>query len=233
MEAITFAWERIKADPATILATIGCGLLLMWTSSWAANAIANMVTFAGSFTRHHGAAAGAPPFDAFAPLQFALTGLAQLVSTVVYSFFYVGITRFALNVARGNAYAFNDLFDVGGAFVPALIANVLYGIAVALGTIFLVVPGVILALGLSFAVPLIVDRKLGAIEALNASWKLTEGHKLNIFVLWAICFAISIAGACACGVGLLVSMPVVIIAMNYVYLRLTRQQVASPVQSAF
>ena len=130
MEAISFAWERIKADPATILATIGCGLLLMWISTWAASAMVNMVKFAGSFT--HRGAPGAPFFDGFAPLQFAVAGLAQLVNTVVYSFFYTGITRFTLKVARGNTYAFNDLFDVGGAFVPVLIANLLAGIAVGL-----------------------------------------------------------------------------------------------------
>jgi len=167
----------------------------------------------------------------FTPVRLAVSGLVQLLNAAVYSYFYTGITRFSLKVARGVPYAFTDLFDVGTDFVAVMIANVLSGIAIALGTVFLIVPGVIAAIGLSFAVPLIVDRKLGAIEALTASWQLTNGHKLNISMLWAICLVITVAGACPCGLGLLIAVPLVTVAASYVYLRLTGQPVAEPARA--
>lgn len=37
------------------------------------------------------------------------------------------------------------------------------------------VPGIILALGWSFAVPLVVDRDLAPIDALKESWRITTG----------------------------------------------------------
>jgi uncharacterized membrane protein len=74
--------------------------------------------------------------------------------------------------------------------------------------------------------PLIVDRNLGPIEALQESWRITDGHKMNLFVFGLIAFALLLAGACACGIGVFFVMPIIYIAQMYIYLKLTGQPVA-------
>jgi uncharacterized membrane protein len=155
----------------------------------------------------------------------------MIINIVVSSFVMAGIMSFSLKVAKGVPYAFGDLFSGAPFFVSVFVANLVSSIAISIGMIFLIVPGVILALGLCMAIPLIVDRGLGPIDALSESWKLTDGHKTNLFIFGLIAFGLSIAGACACGVGLFLVIPLLYIALMYIYLKLTGQPVAVIMQS--
>ena len=68
-----------------------------------------------------------------------------------------------------------------------------------------------------------MDRNLGPIDALEESWRLTDGHKGNIFVFRLLVVALFCAGLCACCVGILLVMPLVHIGTMYIYLRLSGQ----------
>ena len=203
-DAITFAWERIKADPGTILATIIVGLIIVGvvsaTINFAAQLIVGLTAAATSVAVGAGSHRHAPQAIDFmaAPLALALMGVGQLVSLIVSTFFTAGIMNFSLKVARGAPYAFGDIFGGAPFFLSLLAANFIMALGIIAGSICLIVPGVILALGLSMSMPLIVDRGLGPIEALKTSWQLTDGNKGNIFIFWLIGFGLSIAGVCAC-----------------------------------
>jgi uncharacterized membrane protein len=227
-DALTFAWEKIKADPGTILATIVVGFVLMFivefVTSFAAQLVVGVAGSAASMASRH-----ADPMvgiGVFGPLYYTALSVGQLINVIVSSFFIAGIYRFSLKVARGEAYAFNDLLSGMPVFLPVLVANVITGIAVAIGFVFLVVPGVIIALGLSMTLPLIVDKRLGPIDALSESWKLTTGNKGTLFIFGLLAIALIVAGACACFVGILLVLPILYIAHAYIYLRLSGQPVA-------
>jgi len=98
---------------------------------------------------------------------------------------------------------------VGGKFAVAIV--------VLLGLILLVVPGIVAAVALIFVPYLIVDKKLGPIDAIKESWRITKGHKWQLFLLMLVLGLINIAGALALLVGLLVSIPVSMLAMVHVY----------------
>jgi uncharacterized membrane protein len=67
----------------------------------------------------------------------------------------------------------------------------------------------------------IVDQKLGGIDALKKAWELTNGHKLSIFVFYLLSILVIIAGEIACGIGvLLVSFPVIVMGTAHMYLTL-------------
>jgi uncharacterized membrane protein len=221
---VTFAWERIKADPGTILATIIVGVILSWVVGGATRIMAGLVAGIGIATtsRHIGSG-----FNTLGPLYVGVSGLGWIVNFVVSSFIIAGIASFSLKVARGAPYTFADLFSGAPYFVPVLIANLIVLVGVSIGLSLLVVPGVILALGLSMAVPIIIERGLGPIEALTESWKLTDGHKTNLFVFMLISVGLVIAGFCACLVGVFLVMPLLSIAHMYIYLKLTGQPVAA------
>ncbi len=221
---MTFAWERVKADPGTILATIIVGAIAMWVVGLVTRFMANVVAGIG-------AAAGSShigsPFDMWSPLHVGMTGLGSIISFLVSSFIVAGIMNFSLKVARGAPYSFGDLFSGAPFFASVLTANFIIAIAVAMGFVLFIVPGAILALGLSMTIPLIIDRNLGPIEALTESWKLTDGHKTNLFVFGLIAVGLLIGGICACFVGILLVMPILYIAHMYIYLKLTGQPVAA------
>ena len=60
-------------------------------------------------------------------------------------------------------------------------AGILTAFAVMLGCLALVIPGLMLAFGLTLATPLIIERGVGPVDALRMSWSMTNGHKLTIF----------------------------------------------------
>jgi len=220
---VTFAWERVKADPGTILATVIVGMVLIWVVGFVMSFIAHVVSSVG-VTATHRSSSGLP-FDLM-PLSIGMASLSWAIDLVVTSFVMAGIMSFALKVAKGLPYTFADLFSGAPFFVSVLVANLISGLAISIGLVFLIVPGVILMIGLSMTLPLIVDRGIGPIDALTESWRLTDGNRANIFIFGLIAFGLVVAGACACGLGIFLVIPLLYIAHMYVYLKLTNQPVA-------
>ena len=79
----------------------------------------------------------------------------------------------------------SNMFKIGfGNWFRNVWAMLLYGVVVFIGFIFLIVPGVVIAIGCSLAPYLIVDNpELSAAETLKLSWKMMKGHKWQFFVL--------------------------------------------------
>lgn len=96
------------------------------------------------------------------------------------------------------------------------------------GIVLLVIPGIIAAIGFLFTPYLIVDRKLWPIEAMKESWRITKGHKWQLFLLMLVLGLINIIGALALFVGLLVSIPVSMLAVVHVYRALEKQSPPMP-----
>lgn len=152
-----------------------------------------------------------------------LNGLVQATSSVVNlcvgSYIAGGIVSFALKVARGQPVEFGDVFSGGKYFGRMFVAALCAFIAVLLGCCLLLVPGLIVALGISQYSYLVVDQNLGGIDALKKSWEMTNGHRMNLFVFGLLAFLVVLAGYIACIIGaLLVSVPVLTIAAAYIYL---------------
>lgn len=157
-------------------------------------------------------------------LGVSLTG--SLVGVMVQMLFQGGLYKIWLTAGRGGSPSFGDLFTNMGKVFPILGVMFLTGIVIGLGYVFLVVPGVILACGLGFAPYFVVDKNMGPIEAMSASWKAADGHKANIFLAGIMCVGIAIVGCIACYVGLFVAIPLCYLAHVIIYLRLTGQDPA-------
>ncbi len=109
--------------------------------------------------------------------------VSSLASLVVSIFVGLGLTTFSLR-AHDNIQGVQiaDLWNPGP-FWRFLGAHILTAIAIALGFLALIVPGIILALGLAFVPYLVVERGLGPIDAIKESWRITKGHKWQLFLL--------------------------------------------------
>lgn len=132
----------------------------------------------------------------------------SLASWAVSVFLTLGLIRLLLNAVRGTGPQIADLFAGGRHLVPGMVASILVGLGVLLGCALFLVPGVILGLGWMYTQVLIVDRELGPVEAMQESWRLTRGEKGGLFLWSLVCLGTCLAGFMACGVGLLVAVPV-------------------------
>jgi uncharacterized membrane protein len=133
-----------------------------------------------------------------------------------------------LRTARGEKVTIGQFFGGGRFLGKMIVGQICLGIALTIGFILCIVPGYIVMLGTIFWGFFVVDRNMGGLDALKASWELTKGHKLNVFVLVILEGLVIIAGYLACGIGFFVAAPVCAVANAYVYMKLNGQQPQLP-----
>lgn len=96
-------------------------------------------------------------------------------------------------------------------------ATLLSFIIILLGLVLLIVPGIIFSLKYFFVPYLVIDRKLSARAALKESARITEGHKWNLFLFSLVLIGVNALGLLCFVFGLLISIPVSMLAMVHVY----------------
>jgi hypothetical protein len=94
-------------------------------------------------------------------------------------------------------------------------------LAIAIGFLLLIIPGIIVALGLSYATYFVADAGLGPIEALKASWAATNGSKGKLFLFGIVAFFIALAGVIACCIGIIPAVTLTMLAQAMIYVRLS------------
>jgi uncharacterized membrane protein len=197
-DAISYGWSSFKAQPGPLIG--------VFVVAWLVNVV---VGVASSLIQDP------------AVLYYAL----QVVGLLVGTLLFMGITRVVLKVTRGERPEVGDLFitEHYGAF---LLASLLFYVMFAVGLVFLIVPGIAVAVIFGFYGFAVIDRGDGITEALNCSVEITKGHRWTILVLGLAAFGINLLGALLCGVGLLVTYPVTMIAWAYAYKTLSGEPVA-------
>ena len=109
----------------------------------------------------------------------------NLLGWVLYGPISVGLCIFTLNLARNKESAkFTDLFSGFKLILKALIITLLFNIAMFLGYMLFIIPGVIAGLMFSQAYYVLTENpELSAIECLKRSASMMKGHKMELFVL--------------------------------------------------
>lgn len=79
------------------------------------------------------------------------------------------------------------------------------------------IPATYLSVCWKFTLPLIVDKQVGFITAIKLSWKMVNKHWFQVFGVIILIGLLNVAGALACCVGLLFTMPVGFAALMYAY----------------
>jgi uncharacterized membrane protein len=91
-----------------------------------------------------------------------------------------------------------------------IIGSIVAGVAIVIGFIFLIIPGIYIAIRLQYFTYCVLEQEEpDCIKALNESWQMTEGQVLDLFALGCLAFCIVILGLIALVVGLIVAIPVV------------------------
>jgi hypothetical protein len=129
-----------------------------------------------------------------------------------------GFYYFYLRKVRGEPATIGDLFaGFSRAFVQLLLAGLVVTILVGLGLVCLILPGIYLAVGYSFAYLRATDRQIAFWDAMEASRKTVTHHWWSVFGLILLGIPFAILGLVCLGVGILVAMPLIMGAIAYAY----------------
>jgi len=119
-----------------------------------------------------------------------LLGVGSIVS-VLLQFALIAAVTFAVYAAlRGEKASFGATLGQGLKHaVPVIAVSMISGIAIFVGLLLLIVPGVIAVIMLSVAVPALIAERAGIFGSLSRSAELTKGHRwmiLGVFVVWVV-----------------------------------------------
>ena len=96
-----------------------------------------------------------------------------------------------------------------------VIAGIVQGIAIGLGFIALIIPGIFIMISLIFTQIYIAVEDEGPFEALSSSWSLAKGNRFPLFGLGVILFVISLLASIPAAIITILS-PIVGSVLNYV-----------------
>ncbi|MFO7810377.1 MAG: YciC family protein [Candidatus Delongbacteria bacterium] len=110
----------------------------------------------------------------------SIGGLLTFVFAILISF---GFIRNTINLTKGLPIDFKAFFSANPiTLLNFFVAMIVMSILISIGTILLIIPGIILSYMLILTPFLIIDKNMGAFEAMGESMRLTKGYKMDIFV---------------------------------------------------
>lgn len=143
------------------------------------------------------------------------------VGIIVLGHFSVGLAMWSLDVANGNEPRLERIFDGFKNFVNPLVAYILMSVLIGAGIVFLIVPGIIIALGLSQTFFIIAENpETDGIKALQQSWNMMKGYKTTYFLLCMRYFLLGILCVLTLGFGFLLLAPYIQVTNANFYLEI-------------
>ncbi|HLK50234.1 MAG TPA: zinc-ribbon domain-containing protein [Bryobacteraceae bacterium] len=128
-----------------------------------------------------------------------------------------GIHIFTMKKLAGRRAEFVDLFKGFNFFVHTLIASILIAVFVFLGTLALIIPGLVIAAMYKFTYLFIVDKHMEFWPAMKASHAVVRNDYLGFTWFLILAFLVNVLGFLCLLVGLLVTVPVTIAAITVAY----------------
>ncbi len=126
------------------------------------------------------------------PIAYATVIIAWLLLAGLF-LAHAAASPLILERVAGRAAGAGSAWAVVGARIGPLIATgLLAALLVAVGSLFLVVPGLVLAAGFSMAAPIVVEEGLSGHAALERSWRMMQGHWAKAIAMWALIVVFSV-----------------------------------------
>ncbi len=133
----------------------------------------------------------------------------------------MGLYHSALLITSGQKPGYDQLYKNWRMAYSWIVSSFFFGAMVLAGLILFIVPGLYLWARYGFYFFFVLDKESGPIEALSQSAEATEGIRWQVFLLFLACAGLNILGALCFGVGLLVTVPITLLALAIVYRKIT------------
>ena len=95
--------------------------------------------------------------------------VAQLLTSLLLTPMYAGLFMIALKHSVGSPISVGELFNYYDKIIPLFVVSVIVQILILLGLLLLILPGIYLVVTLSFALPLVFEKNMSPLEAVQTS----------------------------------------------------------------
>lgn len=148
--------------------------------------------------------------------------LGTIVVWLIQTIVAMGFIKITLDFVDNRKPILLELYNQYPLFLNYIAGAILSTLIVLVGILLLIIPGIIFSIRLQFVSFLILDKKLGPVEAIKESWKITKGSVWNLFLLGLALGLINLAGFLTLIIGLLWTIPTTSLATAYVYRKLQK-----------
>ena len=164
------------------------------------------------------------------PMQSSVIGqiIVFIINLFITGIFMLGYVKNLFQALDGEEPQFSAYGQQSRKIITYIIANLIYGIIVAIGCIFLIIPGIYLAIRLQYYIAFIVEEDAGIIDSLKQSWALTQGQTMQLFLLGLAMIGIAIVGFILFVVGVFVAAPVIYMMYCYAFRKLNTVKIGEP-----
>lgn len=130
------------------------------------------------------------------PAFFLIFVLTILLYSSVLAIIRVGFIRMLLRLYDTGSSSARELIEEFNLVFSCkyVVLTFIYGTCVVLGSLALIIPGLYIASRWCLAHYIFVDRKLGILDALNESWRLTKQFEWPLLIMLLIFYALSSSG---------------------------------------
>jgi uncharacterized membrane protein len=145
----------------------------------------------------------------------------SLIGTILSMIVTLGSINFVLKIYDNKSAPYSSIFEKWQLVLKFFLASILYVLIIFAGFILLIIPGIIWSIKFQFYPYVMVDRGTGIIESLKFSSKIVDNNKWKIFLFILAQALIFIVGFLLLGIGILVAIPVTMMAETYIYRKLS------------
>lgn len=146
-----------------------------------------------------------------------LTTSESVVFTALSFIVYGGYLSLLLKHYNWETVKFDDMIPTDNRWISFAVLGILKTIAIIVGCLLFVVPGVYLALRWMFAELLVIDQGMRPLEALRASSAMTKGIMWKLLAFSLVAIVLVVVGFLAFGIGSVIASVVVTFAMIKIY----------------
>ncbi len=191
-EALQFGWDTLQANVVLYLKLLAILVVL--------SIIPAMIV--GKLSAATGGIVGIP-------LQF--------LNIVWQSVLGMGVLKICLKLYDKKTVDFTDLWSSAPLILNYLITKFIFSVIVLVGFILLIIPGMIWMMQFYLSTYLVIDRGATPMQALKASSAITQGAKWDLGIFTTVSALINLGGLLLLGVGVMVTLPVTILASVHIY----------------
>ena len=171
-----------------------------------------------------GAGSAAPSFAAVGLIAVVYGGMVAMMTAIQT----IG-TGYMASVASSPAEGREP--NVGAAFGDVrwgslFGASILASLITFVGLLACVIPGILISLVVPFVAISVVDGKQSATDSIREVWELTKANPGPVLLGGLIAMALSMAGAMACYIGMIATLPLSQLLLTHIYRGLKGEQIA-------
>lgn len=224
-EAFNWAWNKFTKNAGPLIVAGLVFFLISFVVSMLSNAFLQAVSSPDVTSVNYGDGMVETVGWSLGGAGIAVLMLSWIVELVVRSTigsaYFVGL----LDIADGRPVSFGSFFRPRN-IVAVVLAALVVGVATAVGLVLCILPGLAVLVFAWFTTVAIVDRNLAPMDGIRTSLAIVKANFGTVLLAWLVTVGIELVGLLACGVGLLVAIPVSYLFQVYTWRKLSGGMVA-------